>query len=441
MGFPKTRTLPSESDDYWHMGASSASACNRCLAVVIDSRTPLLQFVEAAAGEWGLLWVLDRDQFPPDFATHLLARLGRVVDITGLDRLDAARCISEYSPTGIMTLAEQNLELVSDLGTVLGLPVNPPVVARRLTNKYDQRLALEAAGVPGPRFRSVSSTADDEAREAVVAELACPVIVKPQRGLGSWHVYRANDSDRLREILTTNATSTEPMDLIVEELLSDGWDRDDHPYADIVSVESIVTDGSISHLALTGRATFQEPFIETGNFIPSNVSPGAAESLFGLAADALRALGVTTGAMHTELKLTPTGPHVIEVNGRIGGSIPELLALATDTEHVLLRAACRVALGEDVTFDGPLPCKRVGYSLRVPVPVSASRVTRIDGVDAVAQIEGVSYFELMRQVGDDVDWREGWDSCIYVAFGQAHDHDAMWAAREQITRTVQLEFT
>ena len=63
-----------------------------------------------------------------------------------------------------------------------------------------------------------------------------------------------------------------------------------------------------------------------------------------LAERAARALGVDVGCLHTEIKLTIDGPRVIEVNGRLGGGIPEMLELASGVS--LFNVAARVAVEE-----------------------------------------------------------------------------------------------
>ena len=65
-----------------------------------------------------------------------------------------------------------------------------------------------------------------------------------------------------------------------------------------------------------------------------------------VATAALHALGVRTGGFHTEIKLTPDGPRVIEVNGRIGGGVPEMLFEASGVS--IFNLSMRVALGEPV---------------------------------------------------------------------------------------------
>jgi len=58
-----------------------------------------------------------------------------------------------------------------------------------------------------------------------------------------------------------------------------------------------------------------------------------------LATAATKALRVRTGFLHTEIKVTPSGPRVIEVNGRLGGGLPNLLQQAAGFD--LLRALGR----------------------------------------------------------------------------------------------------
>ena len=55
------------------------------------------------------------------------------------------------------------------------------------------------------------------------------------------------------------------------------------------------------------------------------------------------AVGYTTGWTHTELRLTPDGPKVVEINARVGGDrIPDLarLALGVDIGQAVAAAAC-----------------------------------------------------------------------------------------------------
>ena len=81
-----------------------------------------------------------------------------------------------------------------------GVPVvNPPRVARVCRDKFLTSLALEKAGVPGPRF--ALAFAFDQARELIERWGGFPVVLKPV--LGSWGrlLAKVNDVDALAAIL------------------------------------------------------------------------------------------------------------------------------------------------------------------------------------------------------------------------------------------------
>jgi biotin carboxylase len=132
---------------------------------------------------------------------------------------------------------------------------------------------------------------------------------------------------------------------------------------------------------------------------------------------------VRTGGFHTEIKLTPDGPRVLEVNGRLGGGVPEMLSQASGVS--IMRLSMRVALGERVVVDGPVPCARVGWRFLFQPPASARRVVGIEGLDRLAELAGVNTIFVNRSPGDPVDWREGTRHYIYSAFGVSADYDGL----------------
>ena len=75
-----------------------------------------------------------------------------------------------------------------------------------------------------------------------------------------------NDGDHLVQLLTSLGPARPEM--VLEGYLADDSARADGPYAAYVSVESIVSHGVISHLALTGRFPLAENFRETGFSFP-----------------------------------------------------------------------------------------------------------------------------------------------------------------------------
>jgi biotin carboxylase len=359
-----------------------------------------------------------------------------VVDVTGLDDEDAAAAVAAHHPSGIMAFTDPGVPLVAAVGTRLGLPAYTAHTAERLSNKVAQREALRAAGVPVPDFRPVPAGTTSEELAVVARTLRYPVVVKPQSGAGSRDTYRVRDAEELLGAFEGRLRLDS--DLIIEEQLADGWAREEHPYADFVSVESIVARGRLSHVAVSGRTTLAEPFRETGYFIPSNLPADDLDAVVEAAGKAVMAMGADTGVFHTEVKVTPDGPRVIEVNGRVGGYVAQDLKAATGQS--MYTVAARVALGQDLVYDSLLPCARVGYAILVVPELNATRLTRLDGLAAINQIPGIDNIIVDRNVGDPVDWREGSASRIVTIFGHADDHAAMWHARQQVLDTIELDY-
>ena len=407
------------------------------LAVMFDSRVSMFQLVEAADGRWSILWLIDRTVDDVQDSLRMLARLGAVVDITGLDVDECAARLASYHPTGLISFSEWWLERAGQIGRKLGLAANSASTIECYVNKFAQREALRSAGLPVPGYWAVPTDLDSETLDRLARSITYPAVVKPQASWGSRDVYRIADEATLRTVLGPgNRAGTDA--LIIEELLADGWPREQHPYADFVSVESIVVDGLTNHLALTGRATLAEPFRETGNFVPANLSPQTADAVLELATAAVAAMGTMTGAVHTEVKLTPDGPRVIELNGRIGGTISELLALSGG--HSLLEIACRVTLGERLRFESLLMCPRVAYSVIGVPPIGATRLVELTGVQELRHTPGIEEIAVNRHAGEPVDWRDGYDGRLYLLYGVADDHQAMWDARARIADKVHAVF-
>jgi biotin carboxylase len=260
--------------------------------------------------------------------------------------------------------------------------------------------------------------------EALAAAVQFPAVLKPRTASGSKYATPVVDAgDLVRQVATLPPQAGGETGMFVEQYLPGLATGPNERFADYVSVESLVAHGEISHLAVNGRFPMAEPFRETGAFIPAELSQAQLAAVLDVATAALRALGVRTGDFHTEIKLTPSGPQVIEVNGRLGGGVPDLLFQASGVS--LRRLSMRVALGEPVAVDGPIPCARVGWFFVVQPPMSARRVVSIEGIDRLAELAGVDAVFVNRAPGDPIDWREGTGHYIYSVSGVSADYNEL----------------
>lgn len=412
------------------MDAGGASARPTLAYVYEPSSFAILALVEAASGLCDLVWVADTSRPEVAELSKLLRRVGTLVDLSGLTIDEATAAVAAHRPDGILALADDALRFTAELASRLELPFHSPQTALRLTDKFAQRAALAAAGLVAPKSWVIAGDDPRADLDALLAEVRFPAVVKPRRGEASRDTLPVGSVDELERVVELVLADGDVRDLVVEEYIADAEGAvAGAGFAGYVSVESFVSDGTVSHLAVNGRTPPAYPFRETGFFIPSALEASQERDVLEVAAAAARAVGVATGCLHTEIKLTPHGPVVIEVNGRIGGGVPELLAAAAGERFLTI--AMRLALGEAIELDGPVHCERVAYLLYEQAPQELRVVTSIEGVDEVRAMRGVDEVVLRRGPGEKVDWREGNHGHVLSVFGTVDDHDEL---REVIGR-------
>jgi biotin carboxylase len=390
-----------------------------------------MAIAEASRDLCNLLWLVDTGDTRVGSTSRLLARLGTVVDIAGLDPHAAAVALAPYRVDGVLALADDLLEWTAKLAEILALPFHTPEGAHRLTDKYAQRSAFRSAGLAAPGSWIVSATSPAADWSKVRANATFPVVAKPRHGEGSRNTLIAHSVDEARAVIDEPDESASARDWVLEEYIADI----DHPvcgdgFANYVSVESCLVDGRPHHLAVTGRTPPATPFRETGFFIPAEIDTAVAEDLFATAGRAIAAIGSTIGCFHTEIKLTPAGPVVIEVNGRIGGGIPELLDLTAGFDF--LRSALKIALRLPVEPLSPR-FSGVGFLLYVQAPDDIHTITAVDGLASVGAMPDVRDVTLNRGPGERVDWRDGNHGYVYSVLGATSDYDGLRSDIDRIS--------
>jgi predicted ATP-grasp superfamily ATP-dependent carboligase len=424
----------------------AASSALPCVALVYDAAavSPMV-LAEAANGICRLVWLVDGSDAVMAPLVRLLRRLGDVVDWNGLDDAAIADALAAHVPTGIVTFGEAQMPLTAALAARLSLTYHSASTADRLADKYLQRLALRDAGLPGPAVWEAPSPGQHgdafaRAAAALADQVTFPVVVKPRRGTSSVATARADDSRELTHLVTR--FGRHEGGLLVEEYLTDR--ASNGPFADDLAVELMAQNGRVWHLATTGKFSHAPPFRGRGCFLPSQVDAATEAALFELAEAALGALEITDGFANVDVKLTPDGPRVVEVNGRLGGNVDVLIELAGGPS--ILPLVFRLALGEDMGAD-PIVARaavghwsRIGYFAWVQTPMEATRLMGVEGIDVVAGLHHVNRVELNQRPGDALDWAVGGRSNVCVAFGSVEDLTDLVAAREEIDEAITLEF-
>ena len=402
------------------------------LGVLYDDATfSALEIAEAAHGVCEVVWVVGWSQIEHPLPLTLLARLGPVVDVRGRTIEDVVGTLSQLSVGGLITFTDEPLRLAAELACRLDVAFHTPRTAELLTDKFSQRCALRDAGLPTPRFATIPPDIVEPA--ACHIDVGFPAIVKPREGSGSRDLRRIDTRAELLQFLH------EPWveDFLMEEFLADPPRRPQDLGAAMVSVETVVTGGRIRHLMITGRFPQDPPLHDTGGFMPSDVAPADASAVLEMATAATEALGITRGVLHTEIKLTPDGPRVVEVNGRVGGGVPVMMTRIGGPD--LLALAMRIALGDDVDdvgrIDSDVP---VSYFLWLHGPDRPFTLEHVSGLEDVRDRHGISAARLNHAQGDHVEPRAG-NSAHIVAFeGVVESHFALSCLVRELAAEVSI---
>ena len=216
----------------------------------------------------------------------------------------------------------------------LGLKGNDTRAAQAARNKHRQRELLAAAEVPVPRFALFNL--DEDLRE-VAKTISYPCVIKPLELSASRGVMRADNpaqfvarQERLRTIVC------EPAAQFLAEEFVPGYE---------VALEGLLINRRLHVLAVFDKPDpLDGPYFEETIYVtPSRVPAGLQSAIAQCAERAARALGLSEGPIHAELRYNERGPWLIEMAARpIGGRCSAALRFGKDSttlEEIILRQA------------------------------------------------------------------------------------------------------
>ncbi|MFJ5801573.1 hypothetical protein [Streptomyces decoyicus] len=322
--------------------------------------------------------------------------LGEVRTLTGR-RDEDTELVRALAPDAILTFCEDMIRPAAELAAALGLPGQSVETARLYTDKGAQRRVLREAGVDRTGAHVVESPgAWDEALRTI----GLPSLVKPvtaSRSRDAYALRTPEDARVVRERLDEIAAGGAWEPFILEEFLEG---RASEPFGDYVSVESACTPSGITHLVLTGKSPVVPPFRGTGRIWPSHLPRDEEQEIFDLVTRALEAVGADSGFAHTELKLTPGGPRIIELNGRLSGHVNMMARESCGLD--LVRVGALMALGEEPylpTFDFG---GKVHFQYNNLAPLRPAGLVAVHGADAVRELPGVTAYRNFVRPGDEL---------------------------------------
>ena len=125
---------------------------------------------------------------------------------------------------------------------------------------------------------------------------------------------------------------------------------------------------------------------------------------------------------------------MIEVNGRIGGGVPDMLRLSTGLDIVKL--AMGAALGLPTEISSPPSTNGVAYRFFYQPPVSARRLISIDGLERLKRLPGVESLFLHHPPGSEIDARHGTRTYVFAVVGSTDDYAGVLSVEEFLRREI-----
>jgi len=302
------------------------------------------------------------------------------------DEAHAFAC--QYPLQGVVGVDDDTAIAASAIAERLKLKGISTGAAEAARDKHKQRELLAKAGIPVPRF--MLRGLDEDAAQ-IARAIPYPCVLKPLRLSASRGVMRADSPkafvaahERLQAILAEPdaAACGEPSwQYLVEEFIP-GYE---------VALEGLVVNRRLHVLALFDKPDpLDGPFFEETIYVTPSTVPAALQKSIGACAErAVRAMGISDGPIHAELRYNERGPWLIELAARpIGGRCSAVLRFG-DTGVSLEEIIVRHALGMPIPS---LQRERLAAGvMMIPIP-GAGTLKEVSGVSearAVPLIEDV----------------------------------------------------
>ena len=310
---------------------------------------------------------------------------------------EAARAIVEGAGRldGMVAVGDRPALIASLAAEGLGIPWSPPDAVAAARNKNEARRRFAAAGLPVPEFFRVPLGAGPM---QAAGRAPYPCVLKPLGLSASRGVIRADNQGQFTAAFERIAAILEQPEV---RQAAEEQDR-------FLQVESFIAgrefavEGMLTRGRLQVHAIFDKPdelngpfFEETIYVTPSREPASTQAKIIETTERAIRALGLTHGPVHAEMRVNDRGAWMLEAAARpIGGLCARSLRFAdgVSLEELILRHA----LNEDISSLR----READASGVMMIPIPANGIYRgVSGTEEAGQVAGIRSLEITAKEG------------------------------------------
>jgi len=317
----------------WFLGLCVSAAALQPALVIVDPFTPYLSgHCREYCAEHGIELI----ETVSPYTANVLASTGRAIPeslqapVEGAEHewAEAKELLNADRPVLVLSESDAGVPTAELIQQAIVGKSSASVSARgcngichHLRNKFDQNERAAARGLPIVRQRLAASWA--EAEEFLVDDLWAGVdaahrkcIIKPCRGVASDGVHLCSSLADARAKFSSLLGSPkygsvgEQQEAVLVQEFAEGTE-----YA----VDTVTSDGETKVVALWRYEKFEAngaPFVYQCSELVGDTASEESRAVMDYTVSVLEAQGLVFGPTHTEVKMTPRGPRLMEVNAR-----------------------------------------------------------------------------------------------------------------------------
>ncbi|WP_299580464.1 ATP-grasp domain-containing protein [uncultured Microbulbifer sp.] len=295
-----------------------------------------------------------------------------------LDRVDA-----------VLTFAEIRTEMTARLARDLELRGPDPESIRIAQDKYCFREVLSEKGADDVGCIKVDTA---EQLAAAKNDIAYPCFIKPVQGHSSIGAVVCRGVDDM-EALAGKLSG------IDEDWISKAFVVEDYLQGKLVSVEILTLGEGVHQVVGIADRDLINDCVEVGASFP--LQNPLAEQIEKKACAALDAIGYHHGPSHVEMMITEAGPHLVEINTRVGGSGHSIMQdLATGRS--IVGDCVELCLG-NLDAGERLYEHRKGAAWKCLVSSESGVLEALPTEEEIAELPGVEHVWLHKGAGEKIE--------------------------------------